>query len=106
MAVKLHIRKKYYKHSRKGRMPVSFQAKQPGGTGTDVHATLYMDPVLKKHKDLRKGLIRHEKEELRAWGSGKSGGHTIALRKEPKLTRDLGGTSGFWKEIEKRKRGN
>ncbi|KKL86535.1 hypothetical protein LCGC14_1943760 [marine sediment metagenome] len=102
--MKLYIKKKYYKRSRKGREPVSYHAKQPKGVGTDVHATLYLDPVLKKHRDLRKGLIRHEKEELKAWGRGKSGGHTIARRKEPKLTRDIGGVSGFWKEIERRKR--
>ena len=102
--MKIRLVKKYYKQSRKGREPVTYSAKQPSGVGTDVHATLYLDPVLRKHKDLRKGLIHHEKEELKAWGSGKSGGHTIARKKESKLTRNIGGVSGFWKEIERRKK--
>ena len=98
----IRVRKRYYKRSKKGRSPASFIARQPRGVGTDVHATIRLDPVLKKHKDLRKGVLKHETDEIKAWGKGKTSTHRYANRNEPKVTRRLGGVKGFWREIERR----
>jgi len=100
----LHVRKKYYKHDYKDRSPARYSVKQPKGVGTDVHGVIYMSPVLKKHKDLRKGILKHEIEEIKAWGKGKTNAHRIAQSKEPKITRNLGGERAFWKEIKKREK--
>jgi len=99
--MKVYVTKKYYKHSRVGEEPIKYKAKQKR-VGADVHATVFMDPVLKKHPDLRKALIKHEKTEIRAWGRGESGGHSKARRHEPKAIRNIGGVSGFWREIKRR----
>ena len=100
--MKIHITKTYYKVSRKGREPAKFHAKQPRGLGTDVHAKVMLDPILKKHKDLERGIMRHEREEIEHWGHGHIASHHVARSKEPKLTRNIGGVSGFWKEIDRR----
>jgi hypothetical protein len=100
--MKVIIRKKYYKRTQKGRNPIHFHAVQHGGIGSDVHAELHIDPVLRKHKDLKRAMVTHEKHELHRWGQGYVDGHYHAKTKEPKLTRKLGGVSGFWKEIKRR----
>ena len=46
--------------------------------------------------------MKHEKEEIEHWGHGHPASHHVARFHEPKLTRTIGGVSGFWKEIEKR----
>lgn len=102
--MKLHISKRYYKNSRKGREPAIYHAKQPKGVGTDIHAIVKLDPILKKHRDLRKGILKHESSEIEAWGKGRTACHRYASSKEPEVTRKLGGVKGFWKEIEKRNR--
>jgi hypothetical protein len=102
--MKVHITKSYYKVSRKGREPAKFHATQKGGLGHDVHAKVKLDPILKKHKDLERGIMKHEKTEIEHWGHGHPASQHVARFKEPKLTRTIGGVSGFWKEIEKRER--
>jgi hypothetical protein len=102
--MKLHLKRKYYKHTKSGREPIRFHVTQPEGIGTDIYGTIWLDPVLRKraNADLRKALIKHETDEIKAWGRGKSGVHTKAKSKEPKLIREIGGVSGFWREIERR----
>lgn len=102
--MRIVIKREYYKKSRKGKEPIKYHASQPGGVGTDVYATLKLDPVLRKHKDLRESLVNHEKNEIREWGKGSARAHTTARQKEPRLTRDIGGVSGFWQEIDRRKK--
>lgn len=51
------FKKEYYKRRRPGEEPISFHASQKGNR---VKATIKMDPVLKKHPDLRKALLAHE----------------------------------------------
>lgn len=102
--MKVRICKKYYKRSQFGRNPMQFHAEQSGGIGSDVHAVILIDPVLKKHPDLRKPMLQHEIDELKDWGKGKTGNHRRANRKEPLVTRKLGGVCGFWKEIKKREK--
>ena len=102
--MKIHITKSYYKKSRKGREPAKFYATQRGGLGHDVHAKVKLDPILKKHKDLERGIMKHEKEEIEHWGHGHPAAHHVARHKEPRLTRNIGGVSGFWKEIKRRER--
>jgi len=104
--MRIIINKTYYKNSVKGREPIKYSVKQPKGVGTDVHASIKIDPVLKKHKDLRKALLYHEKREISAWGSGKTNAHSLARKREPKLTKNIGGVSGFWKEIGRREKLN
>ena len=103
------IKKRYYPTSRVEREPIRYSAKQPDGTGSTVFATIYLDPILRKYPDLERALIQHETNELKAWGKGQSGVHALARSKEPKALQQIGGVSGFWREIarrEKRKRRN
>ena len=102
--MKVKVKKVYYKRIQKGRDPIKFEAVQPNGIGEDVHATIKIDPILKKHKDLRKAMLRHEVYEIVDWGRGCNNAHSHAKRKEPKLTRNIGGVSGFWKEIKRREK--
>lgn len=101
--LKVYVTKKYYKRSRVGEEPIKYHAKQKR-IGADVHATVYMDPVLKKHPDLRKALVRHETDEIRAWGKGSSSAHSGARKREPKVIQNIGGVSGFWREIKRREK--
>ena len=101
------ITKRYYPKSLVGREPIRYSAKQPNGVGSTVYATIYLDPILRKYPDLERALISHEVNEIRAWSIGRSGAHTIARSVEPKMLQDIGGVTGFWREIarrEKRKR--
>lgn len=102
MAVPLKIKKVYYSRVRWGEQPIRFTAKQPKGVGTTVYATIYLDPILKHHPDLRNALLKHEIAELKAWGAGSTRAHTIGKSKESKLLRQIGGVSGFWREIKRR----
>jgi hypothetical protein len=77
---------------------------QPGGVGTDVYATIRLSPVLRKHRDLRDGIVKHEVEEIKAWGRGSTRPHRIANNKEPSVTKRLGGERGFWEEIRRREK--
>ena len=102
--MKVKIRKRYLKNSRSGKSPIHFRAVQPKGENTDVHAIIILDPVLKKHADLRKPMIKHEVDEIRHWGEGNhcKHSHKHAKNREPKLTRDMS-VNSFWQEIKRRK---
>ncbi len=102
--MKVYVKKTYYKHSKIGREPVSYKAKQPNGKGTTVYAKLKIDPILRKKRarDLRDGIMRHEMNEIKVWGKGSTRPHKVASAKEPRLTHKLGGASGFWKQVHKR----
>ena len=102
MKIQVKVTYKYYKRVRQGEEPIRYVARQPKGVGTNVFATIYLDPILKKHPDLLKALLKHELNEIKAWGMGKAGVHTKARVREPALTRKIGGVSGFWKEIKRR----
>ena len=93
---------KFYKRVRQGEEPIHYTAKQPKGVGTNVFATIYLDPILKKYPDLMKALLKHELNEIKAWGMGKTGVHAKARSREATLTKNIGGVSGFWKEIKRR----
>lgn len=100
--MKIKIRKKYLKRNYTNDSPVKFHARQPNGVGTDVQAIITIAPVLRKHPDLRKPMVKHEVDEIKHWAVNHSGSHDHAKGKEPKLTRNIGGVSGFWKEIKRR----
>jgi len=100
--VPLKITYKYYKRVRRGEEPIRYTVRQPKGVGTTAFAVVYLDPILKRHPDLKRALVNHELSEIRAWAVGKSGSHIGARRREPALTRNIGGVSGFWKEIKRR----
>lgn len=104
--MKIHLKEKYYKRSKVGREPIRFHVRQPKGAGTDVHGTIWLDPVLRERQnaDLRKDLLKHETDEIRDWAKGKKGSHTRAKSQEPALIRNIGGVSGFWREIARRNR--
>jgi hypothetical protein len=103
--MKVHIKKTYLKRNLRKHSPARFHARQPKGVGTDVFATVKLAPVLRKHKDLHKGIMKHEEHEIREWGKGRHDAHERARLKEPKATRKLASTKEFWQEIERRKRG-
>ena len=103
--MKLHIKKKYYSRVRWGEQPIKFRISQPKGIGTDVYCVIYLDPILKRHKDLREALLKHEIEEITDWAKGGKGSHSKARRSEPVIIRNLGGVSGFWREVKRRERG-
>ena len=102
--MKLYLKKKYYKRSKVGRDPITFSIKQPGGVNTNIYGEVKIDPVLRKkrNRDLKKALLKHETDEIKAWGKGGKSAHTRAKSKEPKLTKEIGGVSGFWREIKRR----
>ncbi len=102
--LKIYARKRYYKGSRRGKSPSTYRVTQPCGVGSSIHGTIYLAPVLKRHKDLRAGVLKHELGEIRAWGGGTTNAHTIGSSKEPKVTKRLGGVKGFWEEIDRRER--
>lgn len=101
--MKIHIKKKYYKNVRRGKSPCKFTASQPKGIGTDVYATLKVDPILKnkKLKKIKDGILMHEINELKTWGKGRCKPHISANRLEPEPSKVLGGTKGFWKFCKK-----
>ena len=101
--MKINIRKRYYKSSRVNREPAKYYAVQPGGIGKNVHATVRLDPILKKESDLRKAILNHEENEIRYWGKGLPKAHLLARKKEPRLTRNIASVKKFWQEIKKRK---
>ena len=99
--MKITIKKEYYKRSRPGEEPIHYRVHQKGDV---VHATVKMDPVLKKHDDLRNALVTHERREITAWARGDTAAHSHAKAKEPKAIRNIGGVSGFWREIKRREK--
>lgn len=102
--MELHLTTRYYKHSKVGREPIRFHVRQPKGIGTDVHGAIWLDPILKEpqNADLREALIKHELNEIKVWGQGNKASHTEAKGREPTLTKNIGGVSGFWHEIKRR----
>jgi len=97
--MKLHIRKKYYKNVRRGEEPCKFVAVQPKGKGTDVYATIKLDPILrkKKLKKVRDGMMKHEVVEITRWAKGDRYSHRDAERQEPAITKNkIKNVSGFW----------
>ena len=97
--MKIYVRKKYLKRNYIGKSPIHFHAVQPKGVGTDIHATLTLAPVLKKHPKLRKPMIQHEMDEIRHWGEGSRGNsHHHAKRREPEITRNLN-IQTFWEKV-------
>jgi len=98
--MKLHIKKKYYKRVRRGEEPIKFHAVQPKGKGTDVYATIHLDPILRKKKlrIIKDEMLEHEMEEIKDWGKGKTNAHTIAKHKEPRTLRKCKGVTGFWEK--------
>jgi hypothetical protein len=101
--MKLHIKRQYYKHIRKGEEPIKFHAVQPKGIGTDVYATIKLDPILRKKKlrIIKDEMLGHEMEEIKNWGHGKTNAHTIAKSKEPKTLKKVHGVNDFWKKADR-----
>lgn len=99
--MKLHITKQYYKRSQYGREPVKYTAKQPKGIGTDVYATIKIDPILRKKelKPIKVAMLRHEVTEIREWGKGSTKAHTIAKKKESQKLKKIGGVMDFWNKV-------
>jgi len=72
--------------------------------GDIVYAYIYLHPILRQYPDLRRGVLRHEKDEVTAWAKGNTAPHRYASKREPRITRKLGGKQGFWQEVSKRER--
>ncbi|MFA5049281.1 MAG: hypothetical protein WC516_09720 [Patescibacteria group bacterium] len=98
--MKLHRKIVYYKNIRKGKEPCKYVAVQPKGKGTDVYATIKLDPILrrKKLKKVREGMLKHENVEITRWAKGDRYSHRDAEKAEPKLTREkIRNVSNFWR---------
>ncbi len=98
--MKLHKKIVYYKKSRVGREPCKYVAVQPKGKGTDVYATIKLDPILRKRKlkTVKNGMLKHEKVEIMRWANGDRYSHRDAEKREPKITKDkIKNTTGFWR---------
>lgn len=100
--MKLNIKQVYLRRNLRNRSPATYHAVQKNGVGSDVNAVVKLAPILKKHSDLRRGILKHEREEIYGWAKGQTGNHRRANRSEPSLTKKLGGTKGFWNEIDRR----
>ena len=92
---------KYYKHIRRGEEPAKYTAHQKGNK---VDIIIRLDPILKKHSDLRKAIIKHELDETRNWAKKKLASHQYAKNREPEFIKKIGGVSGFWDEIKRREK--
>ena len=102
--MKLHIKRKYYKNVRKGKSPCSYSATQPQGKGTDVYATIKLDPILrkKKLKAIKNGMLKHETVEIKRWANGDRYSHKDAEKCEPKITREkIRNSKLFWNHCSK-----
>ena len=101
--MKVHVEKEYYKNVRKGKSPCKFTARQPNGIGTDIYAKIRLDPILrkKKLKPIREAMVRHEMNEIETWGKGRCSPHRSANSKEPRVSKVLGGTKGFWNYVKR-----
>ena len=94
--MKIYVVKRYNKRS--GGKPIESRYEQPRGVGSDIHAEIRLDPSLKKHPDLRRALIRDEKNKIREWGRG----NAFKKAKTPRLLRDIGGVKNVRDEIKRR----
>lgn len=104
--MKFHIRKVYYKKPRVGKEPCKYVAVQPKGKGTDVYATIKLDPILrkKKLKPIKNGMLKHETVEIKRWAKGDRYSHRDAEKREPPYLRDkIKNVRGFWSFVKKNK---
>lgn len=104
--MKLHKKIVYYKNIRKGKEPCKYSAVQPKGKGTDVYATIKLDPILrkKKLKKIRDGMMKHEVVEITRWAKGDRYSHRDAERQESPFLRDkIKNVRGFWSFCKKKK---
>ena len=68
-------------------------------------ATLKIDPILRKRKakKIRDSIMKHEMEEIkmRCLGLGEARSHKHAVSREAKVSRNVRGNTGMWKEFER-----
>ena len=104
--MRLHKKIIYYKNVRKGKSPCSYSATQPKGKGTDVYATIKLDPILrkKKLKTIKNGMLKHETVEIKRWANGDKYSHRDAEKCEPKITKEkIRNSKLFWDFCDKNK---
>jgi hypothetical protein len=98
--VKVKIKEQYFKRSRPGSPPITYNAWGNRRTG-EVHRVLIKkDPALKAHPKLERDMMHHELVEikLRSKGMSEPQAHKIAMSKERKSTK--GKTlKQMWKEL-------
>lgn len=85
------IKQKWYSRSQRGRPLMTYYAKGYRSSGVVTDATIYKDPILKKHPDFERAVLKHEVIEITARGKGipLNKAHKLARSKESKLTRNL-----------------
>lgn len=91
---------KYSRVWREGVSPARYVALRKGNK-IIAHITLH--PILRKYPDLRIGVLQHETNEIAAWARGNTASHRYANDRESRVTKQLGGVKGFWKEIKLRR---
>jgi hypothetical protein len=100
-----YIKVGYYKNSNRNRSPAVFEVREPNGLGKASYAKIRLDPILKRKGfgDLRRDILKHEKNEIDAWERGSFAQHWVAKGKEGKLTSGMKTPQDFWREIDRRK---
>jgi hypothetical protein len=98
--MKIKTKVSYYERQRTGKSPATYHATQPNGVGTTVHAKIKLDPSLKNRPSIRKLVVLHEKNEIKAWGQGKPKPHAVA-KKATKRDNKFDSNSEYWRLIKR-----
>ena len=96
----IKIKEEYYKHSRRGKAPMSFHAWQDPKTKKITWAKIKKDPIFKKYPKYEAAIKKHELAEIKFREKGESvrSAHLHANKVEPKLTRGKS-VRQLWKEM-------
>ena len=85
------IKQKWYSRSQNGRPLMIYYPKGYRSSGVVTSATIYKDPILKKHPNWHSAILKHELTEIKARGKGMplNKAHKLARSKESKLIKNL-----------------
>lgn len=99
-----HIKVVYYKRSDRNRSPAIFEVVEPNGLGKSSFAKIRLDPILRnnKYSDLKRDILRHEKNEIDSWERGSFAPHFVSKGREGRLTSGMRTPQDFWAEIDRR----
>lgn len=102
----MKIKKKilYYKRKRPNKSPATYHASQRYGVGTDIKATIKLDPILKDRPKERRIIINHEMEEIRNWGKGLKRRKAHKKAQRTKKDNYIDTPKEFWNIIKRGKR--
>jgi len=99
----IKIKREWMRTKTKRGLPIYYVAKQQG-VGGPVTATIYIHPVLRSPKlaDLRRSLVKHEMDEIKAWARGYKDPDGYAHRREPQYLKRIKTVQQFWRVVAER----